>query len=76
LWHAPSSTALHAFLGRNVKDEHVKDAAQDVAEGVAEGVPQDVAQELAFGARAPRTFLASPLATAAAAAVFVQLTLR
>ena len=27
------------FLGRHVKDEHVKDAAQDVAEGVAEGVP-------------------------------------
>ena len=29
-----------------------------------------------FGARAPRAFLASPLATTAAAAVFVQLTLR
>ena len=39
LWHAPSSTAPHAFLGRHVKDEHVKDAAQNVAEGVAEGVP-------------------------------------
>ena len=59
-----------------MKDEHVKDAAQNVAEGAAEGVPQDVAQELALGARAPRAFLASPLATtAAAAAVFVQLTL-
>ena len=31
--------APHAFLGRHVKDEHVKDAAQDVAEGAAEGVP-------------------------------------
>ena len=58
------------------KDEHVKDAAQGVAEGVAEGVPWDAVQELAFGARAPRVFLASPLATTAAAAVFVQLTLR
>ena len=61
-----------------VKDEHVKDAAQDVSEGAAEGVaevvPHDVAQELAYGARAPRAFLASPLATTAA--VFVQLTLR
>jgi len=52
-WHASSSTAPHAFLGRQ-KDEHVKDVAQDVAEGVAEDVPQDVAQELAFGARAAR----------------------
>jgi len=34
LWHASSSTAPYAFLGRHVKDEHVKDAAQDVAEGV------------------------------------------
>jgi len=32
--------------------------------------------ELAFGARAPRAFLASPFATTAAAAVFVQLTLK
>ena len=39
LWHAPSFTAPHAFLGRHVKDEHVKDAAQEIAEGVAEGVP-------------------------------------
>jgi len=39
-----------------VRDGHVKDAAQ----GVAEGVPQDVAKELAFGAQAPRAFLASP----------------
>ena len=57
-----------------MRDEHVKDAAQGVAEGVAEGVSQDVAQELAFrgpgGARLPR------LDTTAAAAVFVQLTLR
>jgi len=59
-----------------VKDEHVKDAAQDVAEDIAEGVPWDVVQEMAFGARAPRVFLASPFATTAAAAVFVQLTLR
>ena len=59
-WHALSSTAPRAFLGRHVKDEHVKDAAQDVTEGVAEGVPQDVAQEFAFGARAARAFLASP----------------
>ena len=75
LWHASSFTAPHAFLGRHVKGEHVKNAAQDVAEGVAEGVPQGVVQELAFGARPPRAFLASPLATTAAAAVFVQLTL-
>ena len=54
----------------------MKDAAQDVAEGVAEGVPWGVVQELAFGAQAPRAFLASPLATTAAAAVFVQLKLR
>ena len=59
-----------------MRDEPVKDAAQGVAEDVAEGVPQDVAQELAFGARAPCAFLASPLSTTAAAAVFVQLTLR
>ena len=60
-----------------MKDEHVKDAAQDVAEGVAEGVPWDVVQELAFEARPPRAFLASPFATTtASAAVFVQLTLR
>jgi len=59
-----------------LKDEHVKDAAQGVAEGVAEGVPKDVVQELAFGARAPRAFLASPLATTAAAADFERLTLR
>ena len=52
----------------HVRDEPVKDAAQDV--------PQEVVQELAFGARAPRVFLASPLATTAAAAVFVQLTPR
>ena len=44
--------------------------------GRAEGVPQDVAKIPAFGARAPRAFLASPLATTAAAAVFAQLTLR
>ena len=48
------------FLGRHVKDGHVKDVAQGVAEGAAEGVPQDMAQKLAFGARAPRAFLASP----------------
>jgi len=51
-------------------------AAQNAAEGVKEGVLQDVVQELAFGARAPRAFLASPLATTTAAAVFLQLTLR
>ena len=55
IFHRP-----HAFLGRHVKDEHVKDAAQDIAEGIAEGVPQDEAQELAFGARAARALLASP----------------
>ena len=59
-----------------MKDEHVKGAAQGVAEGDAKGVPLGVVQELAFGARALRAFLASPLATTAAAAVFVQLTLR
>ena len=36
---AHRGTGPHAALGRHVKDEHVKDAAQDVAEGVAEGVP-------------------------------------
>jgi len=40
-----------------MKDEHVKDAAQ----GVAKDVPQDVAQDLAFGARAARALLATPL---------------
>ena len=59
-WHASSSTAPHAFLGRHVKDERVKDAAQGVAEGVAVNIPQDVAQEVAFGARAVRALLASP----------------
>ena len=59
-----------------MKDEHVKDAAQDVAEGAAESAPKHVAQNLAFVARAAGAFLASPLATTAAAAVFVQLTLR
>ena len=34
IFHRPQ-----AFLGRHVKDEHVKDAAQGVAEGAAEGVP-------------------------------------
>ena len=38
----------------------MKGAAQDVAQGVAEDVPQDAAQDLAFGARAARTFLATP----------------
>ena len=60
LWHAPSSTAPHAFLGRHVKDGHVKDAAQDVAEDVVEDEPRDMAQESAFGARAARALLASP----------------
>jgi len=55
IFHRP-----HAFLGRQVKDEHVKDAAHDAAEGVAEGVSQNAVQELAFGARAARAFLASP----------------
>jgi len=59
-WHASSSTAPHAFLGRQVKDEHVKDLTQGAAEGAAGGLPQDVAQKLAFGARAARAFLASP----------------
>ena len=49
----------HAFFGRQMKDEHVKDAAQGVAEGVAGDVPQDVAQELTSGARAARALLAS-----------------
>ena len=40
----------------DIKDEHVKDAAQ----GVAEEVPQDVAQDLALGARAARALLATP----------------
>ena len=55
IFHRP-----HAFLGRHVKDEHVKDAAQDVTEGVAKDVPQDVAHDLAFGARAARALLATP----------------
>jgi len=46
----------HAAIGRHVKDEHVKDAAQDVAEDV----PQDVAQDLAFGVRVARALLATP----------------
>ena len=54
-----------------MRDEPVKDAAQDVAEGAAEGVPKDMVKELAFRARAPRTFLTSPVATTTAAAVFV-----
>ena len=40
----------------DMKDEHVKDAAQ----GVAEDVPQDVAQDLAFRARAARALIATP----------------
>jgi len=69
-WHAPSSSsgtniqhthsAPHAALGRHVKDEHVKGAAQNVAEDVAEDVPKDVAKDLAFGARAARALLATP----------------
>jgi len=63
-WHASSSTALHAALGRHVKDKHVKDEAQDVAKGVVEDVSQDVAQEVAqdlvVGARAARALLATP----------------
>ena len=47
-------------LGRHVKDEHVKDAAQDVAEDVAEDVPQGVAQDLPFGTWAVRILLATP----------------
>ena len=50
----------HAALGRHLKDEHVKDAAQNLAEGGAEDVPQDVAQDLAFGARAARALLTTP----------------
>jgi len=34
IFHRPN-----AFLGRHVKDGHVKDAAQGVAEGIAGGVP-------------------------------------
>jgi len=45
----------------HVKDEHAKDAAQGVAQDVAKDVPQDVARDLAFGARAARTLLATPL---------------
>ena len=48
----------------------MNDAAQGV---VVEDVSQDVAQDLGFGARVARALLA---ATAAAAAVFVQLALR
>ena len=40
-----------------MKDEHVKDAAQ----GVAEDVPQEETYDLAFGARAARALLATPL---------------
>ena len=40
----------------DMKNEHVKDAAQ----GVAEDVSQDVAQDMAFGARAARALLATP----------------
>jgi len=40
----------------DMKDEHVKDAAQ----GASWDVPQDVAQDLAFGARAARALIATP----------------
>jgi len=40
----------------DMKDGHVKDAAQ----GIAEDVPQDVAQDLAFEARAARALIAKP----------------
>ena len=43
----------YAALGRHVKDEHVKDAAQDVAQGGAEDITQDVAQDFALGASGP-----------------------
>jgi len=39
----------------------VKDVAQDLAEGVAKDVPPGVAQDLAFGARAARALLSTPL---------------
>ena len=39
----------------------MKDAAQEVKEDVAEDVTQDVAQDLAFGARAARGLIATPL---------------
>ena len=38
----------------NVKDEHVKDAAQDVAEDVTEGVTEDVAGDV-FGVAEDRS---------------------
>ena len=45
----------------DMKDEHVKDAAQGAAEDVVEDdVPQDVAQDLAFGARAARALITTP----------------
>ena len=40
----------------NMKDEHVKDAAQ----GAAEDVSPDVTQDLGFGARAARALPATP----------------
>ena len=58
LWRAAARTRAPPTrppLG-DMKDEHVKDAAQ----GIAEDVPQDVAQDLAFGARAARALIATP----------------
>ena len=60
--HLPAAEPTHntrvppprcPWTGRHVKDEHVKGVAQDVAEGAAE--------DLAFGARAARALLATPL---------------
>ena len=56
----PAHACPHATLGRHVKDEHVKDAAQGVAEDVEEDVPPDVAQDLVYGARAARALLTTP----------------
>ena len=53
-----------------MKGGHVKNAAQ----GVAQDMPQDVAQD--FGLRGPGGARLPRLDTTAAAAVFVQLTLR
>jgi len=59
--HAQHTRAApRAALGRHVKDEHVKDAAQDVAEDMSKDVPQDVTKVLAFWARAARALLATP----------------
>ena len=47
----------HHHHRRRRRRQYVKDAAQDVLEEIAEGVVKD----LAFGARAARALLATPL---------------